>query len=102
MVEVLENMKPIKGTMLNAPMSHEMYETLMINLDKSEKECKEIADQYIERAKEEGPKMRDLYEEHPKVKIYLKVLKFFKKNNMIKDADVMFETFDGYVKKIAK
>lgn len=49
-VEILEKMTPIGGYALNAPMSNERYVVLMNKFESLDKECTEIADQYLQQA----------------------------------------------------
>lgn len=99
LVKILEEMTPISGYVLNAPLSNEKYEVLINNFESTEKECMEIGDQYLQLAKEKGQEFTDQYDKHPKVVSYLKVLDFFAKNKMVKDAEVMQAKFEGLVHK---
>jgi len=54
LVEILEKMTPISGYVLNAPMSNDKYDNLINKFESAEKECREIADQYLQNAKEQG------------------------------------------------
>ena len=47
LVEILDNMTPISGYVLNAPMSNDKYDNLISKFESAEKECREIADQYL-------------------------------------------------------
>ena len=92
----------ISGYMLNAPMSNESHEVLKALFEQTDKECQEIGEQYINEAKTKGKDFNDKYAENIKVQSYLKVLRFFEANRMIKAAEVMLEKFDGYIKKTEK
>ena len=76
-VKILENMTPVSGYVLNAPLSNEKYEVLMNKFESAEKECEEIAENFSKLAKEKGKEFTEDYSKHPKIVAYMKVLNFF-------------------------
>jgi hypothetical protein len=102
LLEVKMADKAISGFMLQTPIMDETFDILMNLFDQSYKECTEISEQYIEEAKTKGKDFKEKFTQHPKVKNYLKVLQFFEKNQLIRDADIRLEEFKGYMSKIDK
>ena len=54
----------ISGYLLNAPMGNDIYDVLMNLFDKTEKECIEIGEQYINEAKTQGVKFTEKFDQN--------------------------------------
>lgn len=102
LVKILEEdmvQHQISGFMLNAPMSHECYDELIKMFDKAYEECQEIGDKYIADAKQMGNNFTKNFEEDEIIASHLKVLTFFDKYKIIRDADIRLEKFSGFITK---
>ena len=67
LVKILEEdmaQHQISGYLLNAPMGNDIYDVLMNLFDKTEKECIEIGDHYINEAKTKGAQFTDKFDQN--------------------------------------
>jgi len=102
LVQAIDGMTPVGGYVLNAPMSNENYDKLENMFAEEEKHCIEIGERFQQAAQEKGQDFTDKYEEEPKVKSLLKVMKFFAENQMLPSAEVNLIRFEAQIAKTVK
>jgi len=102
LVQAIDGMTPVGGYVLNAPMSNENYDKLENMFAEEEKHCIEIGERFQQTAQEKGQDFTDKYEEEPKVKSLLKVMKFFAENQMLPSAEVNLIRFEAQIAKTVK
>ena len=82
---------------LTIPNNVRTYQELKDKFKQKENACGKIAQQFLDDAGEEKPKITIEFKDHDDIKHCLEIFKFFSDNNLLKEASNMYRKFNRWV-----
>lgn len=95
-----EEMPKMLGSQLIVPLNNEKFRKLE-KLFQTEKEaCCEIIEEYNMQAHEQGKEFTEQLIDHPKIKEFLEILKFFADHQLIREGKKQFNEFKKHIEEM--
>ena len=93
-------MPKMMGSQLIVPLNNEKFRKLE-KLFQTEKEaCNQIVEEYNMRAQELGNEFKELLMDHPKIKEFLEILRFFADHQLVRDGKKQFNEFKKHIQEM--
>lgn len=97
LVNQIKDLETIDGSLLNGPLSNQVYQILNRQFENEFKKCVEVVEQYINEAKEEGHSFQKELDREAQIIQYLEILDFFNDHQLLLNAKQRLHSFKGFI-----